>query len=141
MKTIKTKRVFVWAMYDNLRRIPPKEYPTTQEIKSTLLDVMPVLKEQVPEYIEMMKEAEKISQTVGAKKLGEEEAKAAVEAINTKWKTYSEGPGIEMVELKLNEDGFKTLDDQFNRDGWGKQWIVNIEEFGELLSAFEEAKK
>lgn len=139
-KTLSIKRVFAWAIYDNLKRTPPKDYPTTGEIKSTISDVLPALKVHVGEYQSKIKDAEELSVQVQAKKLSEEEAKAAVDKINDSWRAYNKEHGQEIVAVELEDEGFKTLKAQFDREGWGKKWLANIEEFGELLEAFDTAK-
>lgn len=139
-KTLNVKRVFAWAIYNNLKNTPPKDYPTTGEIKSTISDVLPALKIHVGEYADKIKDAEELSVQVQAKKLSEEEAKAAVDKINDAWRAYNKEHGQEIVAIELDEEGFKTLKAQFDREGWGKKWLANIEEFGELMEAFDAAK-
>ena len=48
---------------------------------------------------------------------------------------------MDVVEISLDDEGFKTLKAQFDREGWGKKWVANIDEFGELLEAFAAAGK
>jgi len=141
IKTLKIKRVFAWAIYNNLKRTPPKDFPTTGEIRSTITDILPALKSHVFFYSEKIEEATELSIKVSLKEIGEEESKKAVEKINDDWKTYNKEHGEEIVEIPLDDEGFKTLKTQFEREGWGKNWIVTVEEFGELLEAFAEAGK
>jgi hypothetical protein len=54
---------------------------------------------------------------------------------------YNKEHGIEVVDVELDEEGFKTFKMQFDRENWGKGWVANIEEFGELENAFVEAGK
>lgn len=140
-KTLKIKRVFAWTIYNNLRQTPPKDYPTTAEIKSTITDVLPALKKHVAFYLDKMKEAEELSVKVLEKKLTEEESRVALDKINDEWRIYNKKNGSEIVDIVLNEESFKILKEQFDREGWGKKWVANIEEFGELLEAFVEAGK
>lgn len=140
-KTLKIKRVFAWAIYNSLKNTPPKDYPTTGEIKSTITDVLPALKEHVASYVEKFKEVSDLSERIVAKELTDEEGKAAVEKLNVELKAYNKEHGDEIVEVALDEEGFKTMKSQFDREGWGKKWLANIEEFGELLAAFDAAGK
>ena len=140
-KTLKTKRVFAWAIYNNLRGTAPKDFPTTGEIKNTITSVLPALKAQVEPYIELLKKAEELSARVASKELDEAAAKEAVDKINVEWKAYNKDHGNEIVEVVLDDESFKTLKTQFEREGWGKNWIANLEEFGELLEQFAEAGK
>ena len=56
----------MWTIYNNLRNIPPKDFPTTGEIKSTISEVLPALKTHVSFYAEMMKKAEASAVKVAA---------------------------------------------------------------------------
>ena len=85
-KTLKIKRVFAWAIFDNLKRTAPKDYPTTGEIKSTISDVLPALKEHVKFYSEKIVEATELSDKGISKEVGEEEVKLAVDKINDEWR-------------------------------------------------------
>lgn len=140
-KTLKTKRVFVYAIYNNLRNTPPKDYPSTAEIKSTISMILPALKEAVGGYIDLMKKAEDLAVVVQAKETNEEESKKLVDGMNVEWKDYNKAHGNDVVEVSLDDEGLKTLKAQFERDNWGKKWLATIEEFGELLEAFAEAAK
>lgn len=140
-KTLRVKRSFVWAIYSNLKNMPPKEYPTTEEIKDTIQKILPALKEHVTEYAEMSKEATELAGKVSSKEMTEEESKNAIEEINKRWRPYNKEHGVEVVEVKMDSESFKTFSDQFNRKDWGTTWLANLEEFGELLEAFAEASK
>ena len=139
-KTLTIKRVFAWTIYDSLRQTPPKDYPTTAEIKSTIGDVLPALKEHVSFYVEMKQQAMDLAEKFAEKLISDEQSKQEVEKINTAWKAYNKEHGNEQVLIVLDEEGFKTLKSQFDREQWGKKWVVNIEEFGELLAAFAAVK-
>jgi len=140
-KTLKIRRVLAWSIFSNLKKIAPKDYPTTAEIKSTINDILPALKESVSFYSDTIKKAEDIQEKIIDKKITEEESKAEVEKLNIEWKDYNKNSGLEVVDINLDEEAFKTLKAQFERDNWGKSWMLNIEEFGELLEAFNEAGK
>jgi len=140
-KTLKIKRVFVYTIYNNLRNIPPKDYPTTGEIKSTISSILPALKEHLGGYLEYVKKAEVLSARVVAKDVAEAEVQSTLDAYNAEFRKYNQEQGVEVVEVSIDEEGMRTLRTQFDREGWGKKWVANIEEFGELLGAFEEAGK
>lgn len=140
-KTLKTKRVFAWAIFSNLKNMPPKDFPTTGEIRSTINTVLPALKEQVPGYLELMKKAEDLSVKVSSKEISEEVGKAEVDKINEEWKAYNKDHANDVVEIALDDEGLKVLKEQFEREDWGRKWIATITEFGELLESFAEAAK
>jgi hypothetical protein len=140
-KTLKIKRIYAYAILSNLKAVPPKEYPTTGEIKSTISDILPALKEASTKYLELIESARDLSNKLADKKISEEEMKSGLEVINADWKKYNDIEGKEIVDISLSDEAFKTLQEQFNRDGWGKLWLANIDEFAELITAFEEAAK
>jgi len=140
-KTLKIKRVFVYAVYNSLRKTPPKDFPTTEEIKTTISDILPALKTHAAQYVDMIKQAEALSVKVAAKEIDEEASKKAVEAINTDWREYTKEHGDDIVEIPLESDALTTLKAQFDREGWGKTWLANIEEFGEFSDAMHDAAK
>lgn len=140
-KTLKTKKIFVWAIYQNLRSIPPKDYPSTGEIKSTITEVLPALKAVVSEYVEFFKRGEDLNEKMVAKQMTDEEAKVAVETINNDMRAFNKDHGNDVVDIVLEGEGFTTLKTQFNRDEWGTKWLSNIEEYGELVESFAQAEK
>ena len=141
MKTLKIKRIFVYTIYNGLRTMPPKDYPTTGEIKTTITEVLPNFKSHLEAYLGMMKEAEEIGVKMEGKEITKEEQKKLIDEINVKWKAYNKEHGNDIIDLPFSQEAFDVLNTQFNRDGWGNHWVVLVEEFGELLAAFEEAKK
>ena len=140
-KTLKIKRVFAYAVYNSLRKTPPKDFPTTGEIKITISDILPAFRTHAASYIEMVKKAEELSVRVASKEIDEGESKEAVDAINVGWRVYTKEHGDDIVEIALDGEAFTTLKAQFERDNWGKTWLANIEEFGEFADAMVEAGK
>ena len=138
---LKIKRVFAYTIYNNLRNVPPKNYPTTAEIKSTISDILPYLKAEVSEYADMLKKAEELNLKLMTKEITKEESDKKIEKINEQWRVYNREHGSEEVSITLSDEAFTTLSTQFNRDGWGKNWVQTIEEFGELEAAFTAAGK
>ena len=140
-KTLKTKRVFAYAVYNSLRKTPPKDFPTTGEIKITISDILPAFKTHAAQYVEMIKQAEELSVKLAAKELTEEQSKKAVEVINDSWRVYTKEHGDDIVDIALEGEAFTTLKAQFDREGWGATWLANIEEFGEFSDAMHDAGK
>ena len=153
IKTLKIKRVFAYTIHRGLKAVPPKDYPSTGEIKTTLTDILPVLKPFIDEYYKLSVRAEEVTSAavlkeitdektgVVSKIVSDEPSKVKLEEINAEWKKYSKEHGDEIVAVALDGEGFKTLKAQFDRENWGKTWVVNIEEFSELMEAFAAAEK
>lgn len=141
MPVLKIKRVFVQSIYNSLKNTPPKDYPTTGEIKDTINGVLPALKEHIQEYHELFEEAEGLSLKVATKEVTEEEGQKLVDEINARFKAYNKEHGNDIVEVKFTDEGFKTIRTQFEREGWGAKWTANLEEFDEVMTAFADAAK
>jgi lipopolysaccharide biosynthesis regulator YciM len=140
-KTLQLRRIFVQAIFNNLRNTPPKDFPTIAEVKTTIKDILPALKEHVEAYITIFEEARDANNDAVEKKITEEDLKVKIEEFNKRIVEYTKTEGQEIVTVVLSVDGMKTLTEQFNREDWGKRWLQNIEEFAEVLAAFEEAGK
>mgnify|MGYP001578594773 FL=1 len=141
IKTLKLKRVFAYTIYRSLKSTPPKEYPSTGEIKLTINDILPALKKNIEEYVKMSAKVDALSVKVQAKELKESELQGEVDKINEEFKDYNKEHGNEIVEVALDGESFTALKSQFERDDWGKTWVQNIEEFSELMDVFAEAEK
>ena len=141
IKTLKIKRVFAYTIYRSLKSTPPKEYPTTGEIKLTINDIIPALKSHIGEYVKMSEKVDELSVKVQTKELKEEDLKGKVDEINEEFRGYNKEHGSEIVEVALDGEAFTALKSQFERDNWGKTWVQNIEEFSELMDVFTEADK
>lgn len=137
IKTLKLKKVFVHSIYRSLKGIPPKDYPTTGEIKTTISDILPAFKPHLSEYIKMSDSVDEVI----AQKLPEKELKVKMDEINKNFADYNKEHGNDIVEITLDGEAFKTLKSQFDREGWGKTWMSNLDEFMELENAFEVGSK
>jgi hypothetical protein len=142
VKTLKTKRVFAFAFWSQLRNTAPKDFPTTEELKSTINDILPVLKSQAGEYPEIMRKANEVADTLGnISPEQQDEKQKLIDSINDELRGYSKEHGNDVVEIVLPVEAYAILKMQFEREGWGKKWVATVEEFGELLAAFEEGNK
>ena len=148
-KTLKLKKIFVYTLYNNLKNTPAKVYPTTEEVLETL-KLLPKLKEPVQDYISLMLKVEDVHKEYKPKLKGlsdeetkkvSKEKKEKLDKLNEEIIDYNSEHSADACEIKLDEATLKSLKAQFERNDWGKAWVVNIEEFGEILAALEEACK
>ncbi len=133
-KTLKTKRRLLYAVYNSLKRIPPREYPSTEEIKIVLEDILPEFKKHVLEYIAVVRNATAVNARI--EEFGQEKVQKMVNKLNETWRIYNKDHGLDDIEVKLDKDAITTLTDQFKREDvkgqppiWGRSWFNNIEEF------------
>lgn len=134
LKTLKTKRRLLYAVYNSLKRIPPKEYLSTEEIKIVIEDILPEFKKYVLEYIAVVRKATAINARI--EEFGQEKVQRMVDKLNDNWRIYNKEHGLDDVEVRLDKDAIVTLTTQFKREDtkgqppiWGRSWFMNIEEF------------
>src|SRR3990167_2684080 len=109
IKTLKLKRVFAYTIYRSLKSTPPKAYPTTGEIKTTINDILPAFKKHIPEYVKMSEQVDELSVKVQVGELKEADLKSEVDKIND---GFSSMPFIvvpEIVEVPLDGEAFTAL--------------------------------
>lgn len=133
-KILKTKRRLLFAVYNALKRIPPREYPSTEEIKIVLEDILPEFKKHVLEYIVVVRKATAIN--IRIEEFGQEKVQKMVDELNVNWRIYNKEHGLDDIEVKLDKDAITTLTNQFKREDakgqppiWGRSWFNNIDEF------------
>lgn len=130
------QRVFVYSVYNHLRNTAPKDYPTTGEIKETISAILPALKEHVVGYLDILSKAEPLRERLVKKEITEKEALPEFDKINAELKEYNIEHGTEICDIVIDEEGFKTLKAQFDRENWGTDWTSNLEEYAEMEAAF-----
>ena len=132
MKTLKTKRVFAYAIMGALNNVPPSLYPSTDEIKTTINDIIPALTTVCTEYVRMNGVAMDIQKQIKRNKLDKEEGQKQLDVVKEEWDAYQEASGEEVVDIELTQGAFTVLSDQFNRTDaqnprlWGRNWLGNI---------------
>ena len=61
VKTIKTKRRLLYAVYRNLKSVAPREFATTEEIKATIQDILPELEGSVEKFNNIIERAGEVN--------------------------------------------------------------------------------
>lgn len=140
-KVFKTKRRLVQVVYSTLKNLPPKEFPTTEELKTTVSDILPALREHVEGYQSFVDEATEIQRERRNKKLTDEQVQKKVDEINERWNEFDQSKGDEEVAVELPEDAYKIFIDQFERENWGKNWFGDIESFVSFSNALEDVEE
>jgi len=126
MKVLKTRRVNIAICWSGLRSTPPKEFPTMGEMESTAR-ILESFKGSVPEFVETIKEGEKLNEDIVAGNIKEKDAvKARAEYLKKSAITEKKN-GDEAVEVEFEDEDFNTFFQQFER--WGKNWFMKIEPF------------
>jgi hypothetical protein len=127
MKTISTKRLYLYLVYNALKRTPPKDYPDTNEMVVTVDEILPVLEAASGEFITFRKEADAINSDMLATKITQEEAQTKMIELQKTVRAFELEKGIEVVSAEFSASGFTTLQRQFTE--WGKNWFDKLEDF------------
>ncbi len=125
---LKTKKLNIAMCWGGLRNIPPKDFPTVGELENTG-KILQILKDAVPEFVEVLEKGEKIGVQFQLKKTGEElvklqEERQAFMQMSTKVETEC---GNTIAEIHFEADEFNTFFQQFER--WGREWFYKIEPY------------
>lgn len=125
MKTLTTKKVNLVICWNNLRLVPPKAFPTIQEMEKTS-EVFDVLEAAVPTFVEAIMEGDELR-----KELAKNEAWQVKNKIwQAKTNALEQKEGEEIISIDFENEVFNTFFQQFER--WGKEWFGNIKEFLEF---------
>jgi len=137
MKTLTTKKVNLVICWNNLRLVPPKAFPTIQEMEKTS-EVFEVLEAAVPTFVEAIMEGDELRKELA--KTGDlpegkiKEANEAWQVKNKSWQARTNAleqkEGEEVISIDFENEVFNTFFQQFER--WGKEWFGNIKEFLEF---------
>lgn len=136
MKSLSTKKIYVYLVYQNLKRTPPREYPDTNEMVVTVDEILPALEVASGEFVGFSKRADDINNALAAGSTTQEEARAKIEDLQKEVRVFEASPeGTAAVTVELSVSAFGILSAQFER--WGKGntekqipgWFSKLEDF------------
>lgn len=136
MKKLKTKKVNLVLCWNNLKAMPPKEFPSVDEIISTS-NILGALKETIPEFVEMIKEGEKLNTEIVSGKIKPEEVEKKRREYFQKSSKLEQEIGDKVVEVEFEDSDFNTFFQQFER--WGKNWFNRVETYLEFRKDINQA--
>jgi hypothetical protein len=122
MKKLKAKKVDIAVCWNGLRKTPPKEFSTIDDISSAG-EVLKVFRGAVPEFVGLMEEGEKIALKIGENKATTEER----QAFATRSRKIEEEEGGKEIEIELGDQDFNAFFQQFER--WGRDWFFKLESY------------
>jgi hypothetical protein len=123
MKTLKNKTVDIVYVWTNLRKIPPREFPTVDDMENCV-EVCSCLEEAIPKFVEIMRfESDALNVEKG--KLTNEEYAKRVNAINTKLTELEIKTGQDIIEITFEDATFNNFFQLFEK--WGKNWFETLE--------------
>lgn len=126
MKVLKTRKVNVTICWNGLRSTPPKDFPTIGELES-VGRILEAFEAQVPEFVSVLKEGEKLNESIMVKDIKDKEVVKARQEYLQKATETEKKSGDEIVEVEFEDDDFNTFFQQFER--WGKNWFNKVEPF------------
>ena len=149
MKKLKLKRYTLYNVQRQLKAVPPRFVPSTEEIIVTATKIIPVLEVEVKVFVDIMDERNLVAKKLMNKKINQEEANKLARKLSVEWDKYQSKHGDDIVEVKLEDESFKFLYEQFqrqdkelgNNDVWGRSWAETPMEYVELDEAFKLAEE
>lgn len=138
-KVLKTKQRFVFTVYSNLKRTPPKEFPSVEEMEALVDDVLPALEEGSGKFIEFKNAGEDIVSKVMSGELDDKEGQKQLNDANTEARKYEEKNKDATVDVVFENDPFNKLFQMFER--WGKTWFNSVEDFLSVRKDMNETNK
>ena len=149
MKKIELKRDTVFVIQRQLKGLPPRLVPTTQEIIITATKVVPALEKHVSEYLKLIEQRVKMAKKLKNDKMTQKEFDDESEKLSKEWDTYNDAHADDTVIVKLEDEEFKTLYEQFQRedkelgknDIWGRSWVATTNDYIKVDAAFKKAEE
>ncbi len=140
MKTLTSKKVNFVICWNNLRLVPPRAFPTIQEMEKTS-EVFEVSEAAIPNFVEAIMEGEELRKELAKTgDLPEAKLKEANEAWQIKNKIWQaktnaleQKEGEEIIAVEFENEVFNTFFQQFERWAKGDErnpgWFANLKEF------------
>ena len=135
MKSLSTKKIYLYLAFQNLKRTPPREYPDTNEMVVTVDEILPALEAAAGEFIGFSKQADEINNDLASGKTQQDEARAKIAELQKVVGAFEKDGGEAMVTVELSSSAFGIFSAQFER--WAKGntekqipgWFNKIEDF------------
>jgi len=129
MKILKTKKVNLAICWNGLRNVPPKDFPTVDEMDRTV-EILNGLEHTIPEFVKIFRDGEQLnietqSGKIDPKKVGERRATYQKESGEIESKE-----GKVEVEIEFEDSVFNTFFQQTER--WAKNWFMKLEPYLEF---------
>ncbi|MCX6724249.1 MAG: hypothetical protein NT155_03720 [Candidatus Staskawiczbacteria bacterium] len=122
MKSLTSKTINFFICWNNLRIVPPKLFPTIQEIEKTS-EILEILEKEIPNFVKLVMEGEEMRKESPISPEKQEDW-------NNRTKILGNKEGGKILTVEFENDQFNTFFQQFER--WGKDWFSNIKEFLEF---------
>jgi hypothetical protein len=126
MKSVKTKAFNVVICWSSLKSIPPKDFPTIQEMEK-VPTILELFEEAIPNYVKIIKEGEKLNDDIISGEIPGDNVKQVKDDWGKKSKAIDNSERNKEVELEFENEDFNTFFQQFER--WGKNWFSDVKEF------------
>lgn len=123
MKILKTSKLFAKICYNNLRNVPPKEFPNVEEMENSQA-VVGILKEKLKDFIPLQKILDPLTIRINN---GEKVEPSEIVEMSTKLRMMDESYTGQAVEITFEDAQFNTFFQEFER--WGKNWFGRVDDF------------
>ena len=127
MKTLTTKKLNIAICWNNLRIVPPREFPTLEEMKK-VEGILASLEKGIGEFVNSTKEGDQLTEElILTGNINTNEGKEKREKFIAGATRMEKERGDEVVNIEFENDDFNTLFQQFER--WGKNWFTKVSDY------------
>ena len=126
MKILKTNKLNCYVTWINVN-ITPKDYNDAEEMKVLVSDIRPLLKEEIPEFVELQDKITDMQKDFATGKIKRIEADRKLNDLNTESRKLELSIGQDEVELQFDDQWATVLMNYFNRVG--RTWFNDAERY------------
>lgn len=137
VKVLKMKSKDAFILYNKLRKVPPSEFQNTEEMMTLVDDIIPVLKDDLGEYLKFSAQAEEVQWQFALKKVSEKDANNQLKEINEAANLFEIEHKKDELSLEFTKPAFNSLFQFFEK--WGKSWFLSVEDYVEVRNCFNDA--
>jgi len=127
-KVLSTKVLYLQVCFNGLKNIPPKDFPSIDEMTKTIEDILPEIDKYIPkEYKDLMENIQKLRNDFSLEKITSEEATKLSNEYDALLRKYDITNQDNQTMIEFSKEAFNTFFQQFER--WGKNWFNRLEDY------------
>ena len=127
MKTLQLKKNWIAALFSAFKSLPPKEFETVDEMEKLFNNILPVMEEEMGEYIKWQDKIKKAQKEFTLGRSKEAETLVLVKSYGREIEKLDLVNESIEVELQFEDADFNTLFDLFAK--YGKNIFVRTPDF------------
>src|SRR3990167_10786988 len=101
MKILKTKKSYAYIAFTSLKRVPPKDFPTIDDMSAVVDGVLPALLKATEDFYVFRKRSQDVSARYNGGLIAEPEANKELEAVQKDARKYEVEHKDDMVTVEF----------------------------------------